>query len=150
MHDMHAYKKVNNPSRMRKYYSGGILYCGVLRHYVSQNIVTITGSLRLNRFRLLYVFNWQIFAVVKMWNHVALYKYLRYQVFTTGSNFNYLSNSWFPLSCILYVQTCMKFTFANNIEAMNERLHVSVKVEPRSTSCLISTLYVLPLFYLRD
>ena len=44
----------------------------------------------------------------------------------------------------------MKFTFANNIEAMNERLHVSIKVEPRSTSCLISTLYILPLFYLRD
>ena len=41
---------------MRKYYSGEILFSGVLRRYVSQNIVTITGSLWLNRFTLLYVF----------------------------------------------------------------------------------------------
>ena len=33
---------------------------------------------------------------------------------------------------------------------MYERSHVSVKVEPRSTSRLISTLYILPLFDLRD
>ena len=33
---------------------------------------------------------------------------------------------------------------------MYVRSHVSVKVEPRSTSRLISTLYILPLFYLRD
>ena len=31
---------------------------------------------------------------------------------------------------------------------MYERLHVSVKVEPRSTSRLLSTIYFLPLFYL--
>ena len=49
-----------------------------------------------------------------------------------------------------YVRTCVKFTFANKIDAMYERSHVSVKVEPRSTSRLISTLYILPLFYLRD
>ena len=30
------------------------------------------------------------------------------------------------------------------------RSHVSVKVEPRSTSRSISTLNILPLFYLRD
>ena len=53
MHDMQAI----SPSRMRKYYSGEILFCGVLRRYVSQNIVAITGNLRLNRFTLFYVFN---------------------------------------------------------------------------------------------
>ena len=84
-----------------------------------------------------------------MWSRVTLCKYLRYQVFTTGSNFNYLSTSWFPLSRIFYVRTCVKLTFKNNIEAKYERSHVSVKVEPRSTSRLISTLYFLPLFYLR-
>ena len=41
---------------MRKYYSGEILFSAVLRRYVSQNIVTITGTLWLNRFTLLYVF----------------------------------------------------------------------------------------------
>ena len=49
-----------------------------------------------------------------------------------------------------YVRTCVKFKFANKIEAMYERSHVSMKVEPRSTSLLISTRYILPLFYLRD
>ena len=33
-------------------------YCGVLRRYVSQNIVAITGTLRLNRLTLMHVFNW--------------------------------------------------------------------------------------------
>ena len=84
-----------------------------------------------------------------MWSRVTLYKYLRCQVFNTGSNFNYLSKSWFPLSRIFYVRTCVKLTFKNNIEAMYDRSHVSVKVEPRSSSRLISTLYFLPLFYLR-
>ena len=32
---------------------------------------------------------------------------------------------------------------------MYERSHVSVKVEPSSTSRLVSTLYILPLFYLK-
>ena len=44
----------------------------------------------------------------------------------------------------------VKFTIANRIEAMYERSLVSVKEEPRSTSRLISTLYILPLFHLRD
>ena len=39
-----------------------------------------------------------------MWSRVVLYKYLRYQVFTTGSNFNYLSKAWFPLSRNFYVR----------------------------------------------
>ena len=49
-------------------------------------------------------------------------------------------------------RTCVKFTFADEIEAMYERSHVSVdlEVKPCSTSCLISTLYILPLFYLYD
>ena len=41
---------------MRNYYSGEILFCGVLRRYASHNIVAITGSPRLNGFTLLYVF----------------------------------------------------------------------------------------------
>ena len=52
MLDMQALiKKEISPSRMRKYYSGEILLCGVLRRYVSLNIVAITfGNQRLNRF----------------------------------------------------------------------------------------------------
>ena len=42
---------------MRKYYSGQILFCGVLRKYNSLNIVAITVTLQLNGFTLLYVFN---------------------------------------------------------------------------------------------
>ena len=62
-------------AREPRYYRGEILFCGVLRRYViSQSIVAITGILRLNRFTLLYVFNWQIFAVVKMWSRITLYK----------------------------------------------------------------------------
>ena len=59
MHDIQALiKKKISPSRMRRYHSGKILFCGVLRRYVSQNIVAITfGNLRLNRFTLFYVFN---------------------------------------------------------------------------------------------
>ena len=49
-----------------------------------------------------------------------------------------------------YVRSCVKFTFANKIEAMHERSLVSVKVEPRSTSRLRSAVFILPLFYLRD
>ena len=41
---------------MRKYYREENRFCGVLRRYVSQNIVAIIGTLRLNRFTLLYVF----------------------------------------------------------------------------------------------
>ena len=59
MHDMQALiKKEISPSRMRKYYSREMLFCGVLRGYISQNIVAITfGNLQLNRFTLFYVFN---------------------------------------------------------------------------------------------
>ena len=54
MHDMQALIK---KEISRKSYSGEILFCGVLRRYVSQNIVSITGNLRLNRFTLFYLFN---------------------------------------------------------------------------------------------
>ena len=37
-----------------------------------------------------------------------------------------------------YVRTCVKYTFANKIEAMHERSLVTVKVKPRSTSRLSS------------
>ena len=40
-------------------------YCGALRRYVSQNIVAVTGILRLNRFTFLYVFNWYIFVLLR-------------------------------------------------------------------------------------
>ena len=49
-----------------------------------------------------------------------------------------------------YLRTCANFTSANKIAAMHEIWLVSVKVEPRSTSPLSSTLYVLPLFHLPD
>ena len=50
-----------------------------------------------------------------------------------------------------YVGTCVKFTFANKMEARHERSLISVKVEPHSTSRLSSALfYLAPLFYLRD
>ena len=49
---------------------------------------------------------------------------------------------------VFFVRTCVKFTLANILEAMHERLHVSVKVEPHSTSRLSSALFILPIFYL--
>ena len=48
------------------------------------------------------------------------------------------------------MRTCVEFTYADKIEAMYERPHVSIKVESRSTSRLISAIYILPLSYLRD
>ena len=51
---------------------------------------------------------------------------------------------------VFFVRTCVKFTLANILEAMHERLHVSVKVEPHSTSRLSSALFILPIVYLRD
>ena len=49
-----------------------------------------------------------------------------------------------------YVRSCVRFTFANKIEAMRERSLLSEKVEPRSTSRIRSAVFTLPLFYLRD
>ena len=47
----------------------------------------------------------------------------------------------FLLSSNFYSRKCVKFTFANKIEAMYRTSHVNVKVEPRSNSRLSSTLY---------
>ena len=47
----------------------------------------------------------------------------------------------FPLSRNLYVSTSVKFGFANKIEAMYERSHLKVKVEPCSTARLSPTHY---------
>ena len=41
------------------------------------------------------------------------------------------------------MRTCLKFTFANKIEAMHQRSLVSVKVEPRSACRLSSALFSL-------
>ena len=54
------------------------------------------------------------------------------------------------LSRNFYVRTCIKFTFANKIEEIYERSNASVKVETRTNSRLISTIYILPLLYLRE
>ena len=48
------------------------------------------------------------------------------------------------------VGPCVKFMFANKIEAMHEGSLVSVKVELPSTSRLSSALFILLLFYLCD
>ena len=56
----------------------------------------------------------------------------------------------FLLSSNFYLRKCVKFTFANKIEAMYRTSHVNVKVEPRSNSRLSSTLYTSPLLYLRE
>ena len=49
-----------------------------------------------------------------------------------------------------YVHTCVKFMFANKIEAKHEGLLVGVKVELCSTSHLSSALFILPLLYSCD
>ena len=102
MHDMQALiKKEISPSRMRKYYSREILFCGVLRCHVSQNIVAITfGNLRLNRFTLFYY-------LIDRFSQL-----LRCEVV-----FHFI-NTWdikYPLSCNFYMRTCIKFAFANKI-----------------------------------
>ena len=51
----------------------------------------------------------------------------------------------FPLSL-----TCVKFTFANKIEAMFERSHENVKFEPRSTvKKKLNTLYLASILFTR-
>ena len=50
---------------------------------------------------------------------------------------------------IFNVRTCVKFTFANEIEAVYQRSLVSVKVEPRSTtlSLKLSTFYLASILF---
>ena len=50
----------NNSKQSDEIQASKNLFCGVFRRFVSQNIVAITGTLRLNRFTLLYVFNWYV------------------------------------------------------------------------------------------
>ena len=67
----------------------------------------------------------------------------RYQV-----HINFISYAWFPVSRNFFVRTCVKFTFANKIEAMHERSLVSVRVEPRSTSRFeVSTFYLASILF---
>ena len=60
-----------------------------------------------------------------------------------------MPKGWFPVSRNFYVSTCVKFTFANKVEAMHERSLVSVKVEPRSTtlSFKLSTFYLASILF---
>ena len=55
-------------------------------------------------------------------------------------------------SVAYFLRTCVKFPFANKIEAMQEKslVGVEVEIEPRPTSRLSSALFILPLCYLRD
>ena len=84
---------------MRKYYTGEILFCGVLRRYVSQNIVAVTGNLRLNRCTLFNVFNWWIFAVevvlhfINTWDIKHKNKQIFYFLYLF-SECNLIVNSW--------------------------------------------------------
>ena len=57
------------------------------------------------------------------------------------------AKGWFPLTRNFYVGTYVTFTFAYGIEAVHERSLVGKKVKPRSTSRLISTLYILSLLH---
>ena len=66
------------------------------------------------------------------------------------SNTNTEGTERVDMSRNFYLRTCVKFSFANKIEAMHKRSLVSVKVEPRSTSHLSSALFMSPLFYVRD
>ena len=58
--------------------------------------------------------------------------------------------SWgcFPVSRNFYVGTCVKFTFANKMEARHEKSLISVKVDPRSTSLLSSALFISCLYFI--
>ena len=73
-----------------------------------------------------------------LWEHILV-----------NPNFWHLrSNGWFPLSRSFYVLTCVTFAFAFKIEAMYERSHVNVKVEPRSTSRLHSQHFISCLYFI--
>ena len=131
MHDMQAMiKKEISPSRMRKYYSWEILFCGVLRRYVSQNIGAVTGNLRLNRLT------------------DRFSQLLRCEVvlhFINTWDFKYL------LSRNFYVRKCVKFAFANEIKAMYERSLVQL-CERKSRNSLnltfnLNTLYLTSILF---
>ena len=116
----------------------------------------------LNYYLIIFIKNILIFSCSEMFRNVpcswfyrrpllleALLRSVHAWVARSGSSLSCVRLD-FPLPGNFYVRTCVKFTLANKIEAIYERLHVSVKVEPRSTSRLVLTLNILPLFYLCD
>ena len=52
----------------------------------------------------------------------------------------FVNKGRFPVSRNFYLRTCIKFTFANKIEATHERSFVNVNIEPRSSPCLSSAV----------
>ena len=126
---------------MKKYCSGKILFCGtVLRRYVSQNIVAISGTLRLNRFTLLYV-NYLIDRFSQLLRCEVVYLLLE----PTSST------CWFPVSRDFYVRTFVKFTFANNYRGnvwkvarkrkSRNSLNFTFNLNTLQTLCLASTFF---------
>ena len=83
-------------------------------------------------FFILYFLNMSMIIISQTWifvtSHlVALYRFQNLS-FPFAERKIYPGNDfkgWFPLSRNLYVRTWVKFTFANKIEAMYERSHVS-------------------------
>ena len=58
------------------------------------------------------------------------------------------SKGWFPPWRNFYVRTCVKFTFANKIEAMYERSHVSLKVaNSLNFTFNLNTLYLASILF---
>ena len=136
---------------MRKYYSGKILFCGtVLRRYVSQNIVAISGTLRLNRFTLLYVHylidRFSQLLRCEVVSHFINTWDIRYLLLETTS-----STCWFPVSRDFYVRTFVKFTFANNYRGnvwkvarkrkSRNSLNFTFNLNTLQTLCLASTFF---------
>ena len=139
------------PGRMKKYYSGKILFCGtVLRRYVSQNIVAISGTLRLNRFTLLYVHylidRFSQLLRCEVVSHFINAWDIRCLLLETTS-----STCWFPVSRDFYVRTFVKFTFANNYRGnvwkvarkrkSRNSLNFTFNLNTLQTSCLASTFF---------
>ena len=105
-----------------------------------------TTSKRLLRRLYGYVLAWLIVCFVYFAdpNTLRYFYNLGFQVCISTDTLSWTANLRADFHCRV------KFTIANRIEAMYERSHVSVKVEPCSTSRFISTLFILPLFCVRD
>ena len=54
----------------------------------------------------------------------------------------------FPLSRNFYVRVRVKFTWVNEMEAMNEKLRLNIKVEPRSTFTFTRLLFIHCLYFI--
>ena len=108
MHDVQAHPQAGWENIIAGKSSG---FCGFLRLNLSQNIVAITGNVRLYRFTLFYV-------LIDRFSQL-----LRCEVVL------HFINTWdmkYSLSRNFYVRTCVKFAFANKIKAMYERPHVQL------------------------